>query len=103
MKAIFLGAMLLGWELSSHLASAQSAPNTFPLAGDWNGVLVYQSAADHLLLHMNTTSEGKMTALLDDIDKKISGVPAIGGSFDGSRLLLEAERRWRPWTQGYLL
>lgn len=101
MKAIFVGAMLLGWELFCHLASAQTAPDTFPLAGDWDGVLVYQGAADHLQLHMNTTPEGKMTALLDDIDKKISGVPAIGGSFDGSLLLLRF-LYWKPNSDGDL-
>lgn len=101
MKAIFLCAVLLGWGLVPHLAGAQSGPDTFPLAGDWDGVLVYQGAADHLLLHMNTTPEGKMTALLDDIDKKTSGVPAIGGSFDGSRLLLRFFY-WKPKRDGDL-
>jgi hypothetical protein len=36
MKAITLCAMLLGWGLLSQLASAQSAPDTFPFAGDWD-------------------------------------------------------------------
>lgn len=88
MKAIFLRAMLLGWGLLSPLASAQSGPATFPLAGDWEGVWVFQGTVDHLVLHMNTTPEGKMTALMDFIDLKVSGVPAIGGSFDGSRFIL---------------
>jgi hypothetical protein len=49
---------------------------------------------------VNTTPEGKMTALLDLIDKKVSGISAIGGSFDGSRLILlllplEAEQQSR--------
>jgi len=50
--------------------------------------LVVQGTVNHLVLHMNTTPEGKMTALLDHIDQKISGDPAINGSFDGSRLIL---------------
>ncbi len=95
MKEIFLGAMLLGWGLFSPLARAQSDPATFPLAGDWDGVLVAQGTVHNLVLHMNTTPEGKMTALLDDIDEKISGVPPIGGSFDGSRLILRFFY-WKP-------
>lgn len=88
MKTILLLALLLGWEVASPQANAQSGPATFPLAGDWEGVLTYQGKVHHLVLHMNTTPEGKMTALLDDIDQKISGEPAIGGSFDGTRLIL---------------
>ena len=95
MKAIFLRSLLLGWGLLSSLASPQSGPATFPLAGDWDGVLVVQGALHHLTLHMNTTSEGKMTALLDDIDQKSSGIPAIGGSFDGSHLILRFFY-WKP-------
>lgn len=88
MKTIFLCAMLLGAELLPPLAGAQPDPAPFPLAGDWKGVLMDQGAAHHLVLHMNTTPEGKMTALLDHVDEKISGDPAIGGSFDGSHLIL---------------
>lgn len=43
MKAIFLSAMLLGLGLVSHLAGAQSDPATFPLAGDWDGIVVAQA------------------------------------------------------------
>jgi hypothetical protein len=88
MKVIFLRAMLLGWGLLSPLAISQSGPATFPLAGDWDGVLVLLGTVHHLVLHMNTTPEGKMTALLDDIDQNIFGFPATGGSFDGSHLIL---------------
>jgi hypothetical protein len=88
MKSIFLRAMLLGWGLLSPLASAQSAPATFPLAGDWEGVLAVEGAVHHLVLHMSTTPEGRMTALLDDIDQNFFGDPATGGSFDGSHLIL---------------
>jgi len=95
MKAIFLRVMLLGWGLLSPLVSAQSGPATFPLAGNWDGVLVVQGTVDHLVLHMSTTPEGKMTALMDQIDQKISGIPAIGGSFDGSRLILRFFY-WKP-------
>jgi hypothetical protein len=95
MKAITLIAMLLGWGILAPLASPQSGPATFPLAGDWEGVFVFQGNIHHLVLHMNTTPEGKMTALLDHIDQKISGDPAIGGSFDGSRLILRFFY-WKP-------
>jgi hypothetical protein len=101
MKAMFLGAMLLGWGVVPAPAGAQSGPETFPLAGDWDGVLVFQGAAHHLALHMNTTPEGKMTALVDDSATKISGVPAIGGSFDGSRLMLHFGY-WKPNANGDL-
>ncbi len=101
MKAIFLRAMLLGWGLLSPLASAQSGPDPFPLAGDWQGVWEFQGAVHHLALHMNTTPEGKMTVLLDDLDLKISGIPPIGGSFDGSRLMLRFTY-WKPNSSGDL-
>lgn len=90
-----LSAVLLWFGLLPHLASAQSGPPAFPLAGDWSGVIVVQGTPEHLVLHMNTTPEGKMTALLDHVDQKISGVPAIGGSFDGSRLILRFFY-WKP-------
>ncbi|MGO9438329.1 MAG: hypothetical protein ACLPH3_09870 [Terracidiphilus sp.] len=101
MKAIFLRAMLLGWGLLAHLAGAQSGPATFPLTGDWQGVWEFQGNVHHLVLHMNTTPEGKMTVLLDDIDLKVSGVPPIGGSFDGSRLTLRFTY-WKPNSSGDL-
>ena len=88
MKAIFLRAMLLGCGLLSPLVSAQSGPGTFPLAGDWEGIITVQGSVHHLVLHMNTTPEGKMTALQDLIDLKTFGMPATGGSFDGSHLIL---------------
>ena len=99
MKTIFLRAMLLGWGLLAPLASAQSVTATFPLAGDWEGVWEFQGNVHHLVLHMNTTPEGKMTVLLDDLDLKISGVPPIGGSFDGSRLMLRFTY-WKPNSRG---
>jgi hypothetical protein len=42
-----------------------------------------------------------MTALLDHIDLKISGVPASSGSFDGSRLILRFSY-WKPNSNGDL-
>ena len=95
MKAMFLRAMLLGWGLLSPLASAQSGPAAFPLADDWEGVVVAEGTAYHLVLHINTTPEGKMTALLDHVDQKISGDSAVGGSFDGSHLTLRFFY-WKP-------
>ena len=88
-------ATLLGCMLLASVAGAQSEPAAFPLAGDWAGVLTYQGAAHHLVLHMNTTPEGKMTALVDDTDAKFTGEPAVGGSFDGSRLVLRFFY-WKP-------
>lgn len=99
MNSIFLSASLLWLGLLSYPARAQSGPAQFPLAGDWNGVLMFQGKAHHLVLHMNTTPEGKMTALIDDIDTKLSGDPAIGGSFDGSRLILRFFY-WAPRSDG---
>lgn len=101
MKAIVLAAMLFGFGPLSHLAGAQSGPEPFPLAGNWDGVMVFQGITEHLVLHMNTTPEGKMTALLDYVDQKISGIPAIGGSFDGSRLILRFFY-WKPNSNGDL-
>jgi hypothetical protein len=95
MKSIFLHAMPLALGLLSHLAGAQSVPAPFPLAGDWEATFVFQGGTDHLVLHMNTTPEGKMTALLDYADKQISGNPAIGGSFDGGHLTLRFSY-WKP-------
>ena len=101
MKTVFLAAMLLFWTLLSHLAAAQASPKPFPLAGDWEGTFVFQGTTGHVLLHMNTTPEGKMTALLDYVDQKITGVPAIGGSFDGSKLILRFFY-WKPNSKGDL-
>lgn len=88
MRSNLPGAMLLGAILLSALAVAQTDPATFPLAGDWEGTLAIHGSIHHVVLHMNATPEGKMTALLDDSDLKISGNPAIGGSFDGTHLIL---------------
>lgn len=99
MKAFSLAAEVLVWGLLSALAGAQSAPEAFPLAGDWQATFLFQGATEHLVLHMNTTPEGKMTALLDYLDRKVSGVPAIGGSFDGTRLVLRFFY-WKPSGNG---
>ncbi len=56
---------------------------------------MFQGKVNHVVLHMNTTPEGKMTALLDNTDQKFSGDPAIGGSFDGSHLILRFFY-WKP-------
>jgi hypothetical protein len=99
MKANLLCTILLGLGLLSSPAVAQSAPPAFPLAGDWDGVITLNGAVYHLLLHMNSTPEGKMTALLDLVDQKISGMPAIGGSFDGTHLTLRFFY-WKPNNAG---
>src|SRR6185437_2227422 len=101
MKTICLAAMLPFLAPLSHLAAAQAGPEPFPLAGDWEGTFVFQGTTGRVLLHMNTTPEGKMTALLDYVDQKISGVPAIGGSFDGSKLILRFFY-WKPNSKGDL-
>lgn len=100
-RAIFLARMLLGFGLLSPLAGAQSGPEAFPLAGDWGGIFAFQGTTGRAVLHMNTTPEGKMTALFDYVDQKISGVPAIGGSFDGSRLMVPFFY-WKPNSRGDL-
>jgi hypothetical protein len=61
MKMIFLHTMVLGWGILSHPVGAQPGPATFPLAGDWQGVLWSQGSFNHLILHMNMTPEGKVT------------------------------------------
>jgi hypothetical protein len=99
MKVIRLFAMLLGCGVLPFAAGAQPDAPVFPLAGDWQGVLEMNGTAMHLVLHMNTTPAGKMTALLDFVDQDIEGVPAIGGSFDGSRLILRFFY-WKPSTDG---
>lgn len=93
MKSIVLHSMLLG--LLPGLACAQATPGSFPLAGAWEGLLQFQGAGHHLVLHMNATPEGRMTALLDDTDRKLTGDPAIGGSFDGTHLVLRFFY-WKP-------
>jgi hypothetical protein len=97
MKALFVRAMLLGWALRPPLANAQSGPAPFPLAGDWEGTVEGQvkGTVEHVVLHMNSTPDGKMSALLDNIDLKVSGVSAIGGSFDGTHLILRFGY-WKP-------
>ncbi len=99
MKGMLLGAMLFGGAALRLGAAAQSGPPVFPLAGDWQGVMEIKGTVDHLLLHMNTTPEGKMTALVDYVDRSVEGVPAIGGSFDGSRLVLRFFY-WKPSPEG---
>ena len=94
-----LRVMLFGWGVFPLAAGAQSGPPAFPLAGDWQGIMEAKGTVDHLTLHMHTTPEGKMTALLDFVDRSIEGVPAIGGSFDGSRLVLRFFY-WKPSPQG---
>ncbi|MGB8260284.1 MAG: hypothetical protein WCE75_08025 [Terracidiphilus sp.] len=94
-----LRAMVFGWAVLPLAASAQTGPDVFPLAGDWQGVMEAKGAVDHLILHMNTTPEGKITALVDFVDRTIEGVPAIGGSFDGTRLVLRFFY-WKPSPAG---
>jgi hypothetical protein len=103
MKPHLLRATLLTCGLLSPLLNAQpiQPPPAFPLAGDWNGALTFQGTTYHLVLHVNTTPEGKMTVLLDNIDENILGNPAVGGSFDGSRLTLRFFY-WKPDSTGDL-
>jgi hypothetical protein len=60
-----------------------------------------KDAIYHLTLHLNTTPEGKITALLDIPDQNVYGIPAIGGSFDGSHLTLRFFE-WKPDSEGTL-
>jgi hypothetical protein len=102
MKMIFLHTMVLGWGILSHPVGAQPGPATFPLAGDWQGVLWSQGSFNHLILHMNMTPEGKVRVLMDNSDQGFSGQPAIGGSFDGSHLALQFFY-WTPKGNGDLV
>jgi hypothetical protein len=99
MKMIFLPSMVLGWGVLSLPVGAQSGPATFPLAGDWQGVSTSLESVNHLTLHMNMTPERKWTVLLDNREEGISGDPAIGGSFDGSHLVLQFFY-WKPNGNG---
>jgi hypothetical protein len=102
MKMILLHAMVLGWGILSHPLGAQSGPADFPLVGDWQGVLWDEGKVNHVILHMNITPAGKMTVLMDNSDLGISGAPAIGGSFDGSYLVLQFPY-WVPDGKGDLV
>ncbi|MDR3775046.1 MAG: hypothetical protein P4L26_16955 [Terracidiphilus sp.] len=94
MKELILPALLLGWTLHPLAGQSQPSPPAFPLAGDWQGDLQIKGEVHHLVLHLNTNAEGKMTALEDFPDENSYGWPAIGGSFDGSHLTL----RFATWT-----
>ena len=104
MKARMLWALAVGWVLVAQVGAAQArpaeaGPAAFPLAGDWEGSYVVDGKVGHLMLHMSTTPEGKMTALMDYLDEGVSGAPAIGGSFDGSHLVLRYFY-WKPKANG---
>ncbi len=91
--------MLIGWLVLPLGGFAQSDSPVFPLAGDWQGAMEVKGVVYHLVLHMNTTPEGKMTAIMDYVDQSIDGIPAVGGSFDGSRLMLRFFY-WKPSPSG---
>lgn len=99
MRTILFSVLLLAFRVLSLPVAAQSVPAKFPLAGDWKGDLELHGTVYHLVLHMNTTPEGKLTALLDYIDQHIEGLPATGGSFDGSHLVLRFFY-WKPNAKG---
>jgi hypothetical protein len=99
MKMIFLPAMVLGLGILSLPMGAQSGPGTLPLVGDWQGVSITEGSVYHLTLHMNITPAGKLTVLMDIRELDISGEPAIGGSFDGSHLILQFFY-WKPSGKG---
>ena len=90
MKANLLCTDRPAWGFLPGIRQSHSGPPAFPLAGDWDGDITRDGVVYHLVLHMNSTPEGKMTALLDLVDQKISGIPAIGGSFDGTDLTLRS-------------
>ena len=102
MKKVLLRAMLIGWLVLPLGGFAQSDSPVFPLAGDWQGAMEVKGVVYHLVLHMNTTPEGKMTALVDCVDRNVEGVPAIGGSFNGDRLMLRFFY-WKPSVKGDVL
>jgi hypothetical protein len=88
MKSLILIFLLFGWALYPLSGNSQTGPQAFPLAGDWQGDAQIKGVVHHILLHMNTNADGKMTALEDFPDENAYGWPAIGGSFDGSHLTL---------------
>lgn len=100
-KCKLLCALAIMCGLLSVAARPQSEPAEFPLAGDWDGTWESQGIVHHLTLHMNSTPAGKMTALLDLVEEKIGGMPAIGGSFDGTHLVLRFFY-WKPSSSGDL-
>lgn len=94
MKSLVLAVLLSGWALHPLPGQSQSSPPRFPLTGDWQGDVQMKGVVHHILLHLNTNAEGKMTALEDLPEENSFGWPAIGGSFDGSHLTL----RFATWT-----
>lgn len=94
MKSRILALLLSLSALHPLPAHTQPTPPPFPLAGDWQGDLEIKGVVHHLILHINTNSEGKMTALEDFPDENAYGWPAIGGAFDGTHLTL----RFATWT-----
>jgi len=94
MKSLILVVLLFGWTLHPLSGQSQSSPPAFPLAGDWQGDVQIKGVVHHILLHLNTNAEGKMTALEDFPNENSYGWPAIGGSFDGTHLTL----RFATWT-----
>jgi hypothetical protein len=93
MKSLIVAFVFFGWTLHPLPAQPQSNPPPFPLVGDWQGDLQMKGAVHHLVLHLATNAEGKMTALEDFPDENAYGWPAIGGSFDGSQITL----RFAQW------
>ena len=88
MKSLILVALLYGCALCPLQGQSQSSPQSFPLTGEWEGVLQIKGVVHHLVLHFDTNAEGKMTVLEDFPDENAYGWPAIGGSFVGSHLTL---------------
>ena len=88
MKALILAVLLSLSAIHPLPGQSQSSPPAFPLTGDWQGDLQINGTVYHLLLHLSTTAEGKMAALFDEPDNNQFGWPAMGGSFDGSHLVL---------------
>lgn len=99
MKSLILVFLVSISALYPLSAQPQSSPPTFPLAGDWQGDLQIKGVVHHLVLHINTIAEGKMTALEDFPDENFYGWPAIGGAFDGSHLTLRFAQ-WKFNSEG---
>jgi hypothetical protein len=99
MKSLILVVLLSGWTLHPLSGQSQSSLPAFPLAGDWQGDLQIKGVVHHIVLHLNTNAEGKMTALEDFPNENSYGWPAIGGSFDGSHLTLRFAQ-WKLNSEG---
>lgn len=103
-------AMLAGAAMTiSAPAAAQEA------VGDWQGTLDAGGQKLRVVIHIQTSADGKLTGTLDSLDQGAFGIPLGNIAIEGSRLTVsvptvsgtyagewdEAAQGWRgSWTQG---